>query len=420
MNPGGKVTGVAGLRLTFAQADFRNLFMANTAFTAAQWMQRVAFGWLLWSATESGTLLGLLAIAELAPGIVLSPLGGILADRFDRRHLAALTQGVAVLQSIATAIVIAVGLADPVLILLLAVVSGSAASLGETSRTLILRDAVPRECLPTALSLAAVSVNATRFLGPALAGLLIDYGAATIFWVNTAIGIALTIIVLRQPKRPVGGDRAERHILRAMVTGLKAVSGNRQIASVLAIFALTGLLVRPLYELLPGVSSEMFGGAVEGYVQLLMTIGLGALIGAILITLWTHDRPSATFALSSLGACIALGGVAIASDMAQATLACAILGFCLCISAARSQLILVTEASDAVSGRVLSLWNMLIRAGPALGALTLGAAMDFVGARTAFLAASGAALLLTLAPIFPASLLRAKPAAPVADSRMKS
>ncbi len=397
------LSGTAALRRVMADTAYRSLFLASTAMMASQWMQRIALGWIMWELTGSTTWLGLLASAELLPGLFFGPLGGVLADRMNRKQIVLVCQAAALIISVATGLVVFLGLSTPLLLMALTAAGGIAAALQESARTLLQRDATPRNCLPTGMSMTAISVNVTRFLGPALAGPLVIWpGPASIFWINAAVSLVMiaTVISLRTLHASGPGGAPREAFLHQLWTGLKAASSHSVVTPVLLVFAATAFLVRPVYELMPAFADRLFGGNVQDYSYLIMGVGAGAVIGAVIVTLNAPARPAMMFFWSSLAACLSLTAFSATPGILSATLAATILGFFMCISAATSQLVMVLDTDESVSGRVLSLWGALMRGAPALGALATGAVLDGMGYRLPLALSGAAAALLTGAAIF--------------------
>ena len=377
------MTGTAALVRVMSDTAYRNLFLASTAVMASQWMQRIALGWIMWELTGSTTWLGLLASAELLPGLFFGPLGGVLADRMSRKRMVLICQTAAFLISVATGIVVFLGLSTPLLLMALTAAGGIAAALQESARTLLLRDATPRDCLPTGMSMTAISVNVTRFLGPALAGPLVIWpGPGSIFWINAAVALVMiaTMLTLRL-KHATAAPANREPFLRQLWIGMKAASSHPVVTPVLLVFAATAFLVRPVYELMPAFADRLFGGNVQDYSYLIMGVGAGAVIGAVIVTLNAPTRPAMMFFWSSLFACLSLAAFSATPGILSATLVATILGFFMCISAATSQLVMVLDTEESVTGRVLSLWGALMRGAPALGALATGAVLDLMGYR---------------------------------------
>lgn len=377
------LTGTAALVRVMSVAAYRNIFLASATLMASQWMQRIALGWIMWELTHSTTWLGLLAAAELLPGLFFGPLGGVLSDRMNRKQIVLVSQVISLILSVTTGVVVFMGLSTPMILIALTTAGGIISALQESSRTLLQRDVTPRDCLPTGMSMTAISVNVTRFLGPAIAGPLVIWpGPASIFWINAAAALVMIAAVLSLTGITTTSAAANREpFLRQLWNGVKAASSHNVVTPVLLIFAATAFLVRPVYELMPAFADRLFGGNVQHYSHLIMGVGAGAVVGAVMVTLNAPSRPAMTFFWSSLAACLSLAGFSITPGIVTATLAAAILGFFMCISAATSQLVMILDTEESVSGRVLSLWGALMRGAPALGALATGGVLDLMGYR---------------------------------------
>ncbi|MEZ5937948.1 MAG: MFS transporter [Hyphomonadaceae bacterium] len=408
---GSTVRGLDALARVFSAPQYRLLFAMTSVTMASQWMLRIAQGWLLWELTGSGGWLGFLAMAELAPGLVLGPVGGVLADRMDRRRLVGLCQVVVAAVSAATGLLVLFGGVTPVLLVCLAACAGSAAALQEASRSLLLRDVTPSECLPTGMSLTAISVNVTRFLGPAIAGPLIaNVGPSIVFWINTVSALLLLVVVSRLSAQAEQAAGRGAHFMIDLWRGVAAAASHPVITPVLVIFAVTAIAVRPLYELMPAFASGLFGGSVEDYSQLVMAVGVGAVVGAVIVTLHASARPARLFMWSSLGAAFALIGFAFARETIGGLAAAAVLGFFMCISAATSQLTVILDADQETGGRVLSVWSTLMRAGPAIGAVVMGLAVDVAGYRIPLWCGAGLTILALTAIMLAGERRRRAPA----------
>ena len=395
----GHLAGKAALVKVLSYAPYRRLFLTTTVAMATQWMQRIGLGWIMWELTGSTTWLGLLAMAELAPGLVLGPVGGVLSDRMPRKRIVLMCQAVLCCLSVTTGLVVFFGVASPILLVLLTCAAGSTAALQESSRSLLLRDVTPKDCIPTGMSMTAISVNVTRFLGPAIAGPLVVWpGPAVLFWVNASIAVWMIATVIGIEINAASRGAGRDSFLRQLWDGVRAAARHPVVTPVLLIFAATAFLIRPVYELMPAFADRLFGGDAQDYSYLIMGVGAGAVVGAVIVTLRAPVHPAMMFFWSSLAAAFALIGFSGTGGMVSGAAAAAALGFFMCISAATSQLVMILETDEVVSGRVLSLWGALMRGAPALGALATGAVLDLLGYRVP-LAISGliAACLTALA-----------------------
>lgn len=409
-----RLSGWAAFLRVAADGRYRAYLLSAAVSMAGQWMQRIALGWLLWEQTHSGVWLGALAVASLAPGLVFGPVGGVLADRMDRRFLVVSGEATLLVQAVLLGFVATLGLATPLLMLALVAFAGSVAALQESARSLLMQEVTPPECIATGMSLNAVAVNVTRFIGPALAGPLIAlFGPGPVFWVNAASGLCFLLTVANLRDLGTVADRRQEHAGAAtgVWSGFKAVGSHATIAPVLIVFAASAVLIRPFYELMPAFAEHVLAGDVKEFSQLIMAIGVGAMIGGAVTTLLAPRRPIRMFMWSSFAACVAISLFAATASLAMAVAAALLLGFCMSINAISSQLVVVMDAPSFARGRILSLWGAAIRGGPALGALAMGASFDLFGYRWPVWAGAGLCSLIIVATF----LIMRRPKAPASQ-----
>jgi len=216
-----------------------------------------------------------------------------------------------------------------------------------------------------------------------------------VFWVYAAVSVALCIVVTTLPT-PAAKRAGQGSFLADLRGGVVAAATHPSVTPVLLVFALTALGIRPLYELMPAFAANLFSGEVAEYSSLIMAVGIGAVVGAVYVTLKAPTRPGRMVMWSSVGACLALAGFALAQNLIVGLIACGWLGLFMCTSAATSQLAVILHAEPDTTGRVLSLWGTLMRGGPALGALVLGGVVDAAGYRTPLIVSAALGLVCIL------------------------
>jgi predicted MFS family arabinose efflux permease len=398
--PSGRLGGV---RRALAHPTYRAYTAGNAVSLIGTWIQRIAVGWLTWDITGSGTWLGLVAFADLAPAVIIGPLGGVLADRLDRLRLIRAMQTCSMLQALALFALTAAGAISIGALFALVLANGVIIGMNQPARLALVPALVPRADLAAAVAINSITFNLARFIGPAIAGaLIVSLGVAAAFAANALSFVAFLIVLTRLRLAPravrTGAGRGLAGVVGDLAHGLRYVAGHGGVAMLLGLGLALSLAVRPFVELLPGFAEAVFAGGAETLATLSATVG----IGAVAAGLWLAQRGSSgglgriTLAATALAAVAVLGFVA--SDRLWLALPCiALAGFALVATGVSAQTLIQLGIDGTVRGRVLSLYGLIFRGGPALGALAMGAASELAGLRLPL--AVGALLMLALAAL---------------------
>jgi predicted MFS family arabinose efflux permease len=375
--------GLGNVVLAFAHRNYRIYAGGNAISLVGIWMQRVAVGWLAWTLTHSGTWLGVMSMAEFFPVVFLSPLAGALADRRDRVGIIRVTQIAGSIEATLLAVLVYTGTITIQLLFVLTLLLGVFNAMAQPSRLALIPTLVDRAALPSALAINAIIFNSARFLGPAAAGIVIarvSVGAA--FTVNAATYIAFLIAMTNLrglPALPVG---ATQSVLKASAEAYVYASSHPGIAPMLLLFTVTTIGTRGFVELFPGFADSVFGRGPEGLSMLTSTVGLGAICGA----LWMLLRPAiAGLTRLVLGNALVISLAILAftaTDRFILALPCVFLaGMAMTISGIGAQTLLQAAVDIRMRGRIMALYGMIFRAGPAVGAVLMGSFSERFGLR---------------------------------------
>ena len=347
------------------------------------WMQRVAVGWLAWSLTHSGTWLGIVSMAEFFPVVFLSPLAGALADRRDRVGIIRVTQIAGSIEASLLADLVYTGAITIELLFGLTLILGIFNAVAQPSRLALIPTLVDRAALPSALAINAIIFNSARFLGPAVAGVIIaKLSVAAAFTVNAVTYVAFLIAMTNLRGIRALPVAATQGVLKASAEAYGYASRHPGIAPMLLLFTITTIGTRGFVELFPGFADSVFGRGPEGLATLTSTVGLGAIFGAG----WMLLRP----AVSGLTALV-LGNTLMISlailgftltDRFTIALPCVFLaGTAMTITGVGAQTLIQAAVDIRMRGRIMALYGMIFRAGPALGAVLMGLLSERFGLR---------------------------------------
>jgi predicted MFS family arabinose efflux permease len=378
------ISGFGPIARALQHSDFAIYTAGSAVSLIGTWVQRVATGWLAWDLTGSGAWLGAVAFADLFPTLLVGPIAGAAADRWDRLTVTRTTQWLALLQAMVLSVLALTGGMTIGLLCALTALGGIATAFNQPARLAMVPSLVPRADLVSALAINSIVFNLARFIGPAVAGLMIvTTGVAAAFAANALSYAAFlgALSRLRADPAPVG-TAGQRSFLDQIVEGMIYAKSHNGIAAILLISIITSICSRPMVELLPGFAADVFKSGADGLAVLTSSIGLGAVGGG----LWIGGRSRAAGLTRVALACSLAMAATTALFTATSTLIVAApllaaAGFCMSSTGIATQTLIQLAVPSSMRGRVLSLYGLIFRGGPALGALAMGAATESFGFR---------------------------------------
>ncbi|MFL2770859.1 MAG: MFS transporter [Rhodospirillaceae bacterium] len=366
----------------FRIRNFALYTAGNTLSLIGMWVQRLAVGWLMWELTGSGAWLGAIAIAEFLPIVLLTPLGGVIADRFDRLRISLIAQTFACAQAVALWLLTLSAVITPEILVALMMIGGITNAMNQAARVTLVVNMVPRELMSTAIAINSIIFNVARIVGPATAGALIYFtDIAWAFLVNAISYSALVgaLLYIRMPRAkntiPLTGS-----YFRDLMEGSRFTFSHSGLAAIIALTAVNSVLARPLIDLLPGFAGDVFKAGPEGLAILTSSMG----VGAICASLWLAQRGRISGLTEIVCIGVMLNGAAVAlfalsTSLWTGAILLAVSGFTQACTGTGTQTLLQSAVADRLRGRVISLWLVIGRGGPALGALVMGTLAEFVG-----------------------------------------
>jgi MFS family permease len=361
----------------------------------ASWMQRVGVGWLAWELTHSPGWLGAIAAADFAPMLVLAPLAGAVADRGHPLRQMQVAQGLILAQALALAALTFAGRMTIELLFALALLLGCLQPFSVGARHAVVPSTVPREHFATAIALDSAIFQTSRFIGPAIAGILIPTVGVGGTFAAYAVGIAVFLGALFCLDLPPPQRKAHQqaHILQDVKEGLAYVRGHPGIWPVFLLLSVVSVLIRPLQDMLPGFAGGVFQAGATGLAWLTASLGVGATISATWIATRGHVAGLArVFVVGCLGVGLATLGFVATTELWVALIFGVLSGFTLNAMSTSTQALVQSAVADHMRGRVMSLYTVTFRGTPAIGAVGLGLLAERFGLRLTFAAAGVACL----------------------------
>jgi len=377
--------GLGNITRAFAHRNYLVYVSGNSISLIGWWLERVAVGWLTWTLTHSGAWLGLISLADFLPVFFLAPFAGVLADRRDRVWTIRITQWIGCMQASLLAILVFSDAMTIEILFALVLMLGIASGVAQPSRLALIPTLVDRESLAAALAINSVIFNLARFIGPALAGIVIaEIGIAAAFAANAVSYIAFQISLLNLRGLPPQPAVGRQNVLRASVEAFSYAYRHSGIGPMLLLFVVTTIGTRGFIELFPGFADQVFGRGPQGLAMLTSTVGLGAICGAS----WMVLRSAITGLANVVLVCTLVMSLAIlaftATDALYLALPCVfVAGAMMTITGTGAQTLIQAAVDARMSGRVMALYGMIFRAGPAVGAVLMGTLSEYVGLRLA-------------------------------------
>ena len=323
----------------------------------------------------------------------------MLADRFDRLAIAKVVQVIAFAQAVALTVLAVSGLITPELLVLFTLIGGIDQAFYQPVRQAMAPNLVRPEDLPSAIAINAITWGSARFIGPALAGLILVIGDAWMaFALNSCTYIVMLIVLWQIRLTP--DPETERRSLGvggALMEGYRYAIGHPAIGPSLLLLGVTALFARPVAELLPGFAGAVFGRGAEGLAWLTSAMGAGALAAG----LWMAARGrlagmTSLAVMSILAGAVFLLVFATTSNFAVAVICMVGVGAVHVVAGTAVQTMIQMVAAPNLRGRVLAFYGLLWMGGAAVGALIMGVLSEWIGLRAPVAVGGGVCLLIWL------------------------
>ena len=391
--------GGSGLGRALRSRNYRLFFLGQGLSLIGTWMSRVAAGWLVYRLTGSPLLLGLVGFAGQIPTFLLTPVAGVLLDRWDRHRVLLWTQVAALAHAALLAAFTLSGVVTVHHVLVLAVFQGLINAFDLPARQTLVVDLVERrEDLPNAIALNSSLFNSARLIGPSIAGLMIAaVGEGWCFALDAAsyVAVIAALSAMRLPPRPP--RRAPSRIRAELAEGLRYVARTPRIRDVLVLLTVISFAGTPYLVLMPAIATEVFGGGPTTLGALMGAVGLGALTGALYLAARPSTEGLDRFLVAAAGVFAAgLLAFSLTPSFWAALVILAITGFGMIAHVAACNTLLQTEVEEDKRGRVMSFYGMTFFGSLPLASLLGGALAERIGVQATVFAGGVIALVAVL------------------------
>jgi MFS family permease len=383
----------------FHYRDFRILWLGAFTSTVGSWMQKVAQSWLVFDLTKSSVYLGLDDFLGQLPILLFTLVGGVVADRHDRRQVLIGSQIVQMATALTLAALVYFDRVHVAAILGLSFVAGLGQAFGGPAYQALIPSLVEKKDLPNAIALNSIQFNLARVIGPLLAGAtLAAWGTAACFGLNGLSFLVVMVALLSmsiQHVRPTG----QKPMLDEMRGGLRYARGEPAIVGLTILGGLTTFLGLPLLTFLPIFAREIFHGDINRFSHMMSFSGAGAVCGALVVAWLGRFRHMGWVLLVILGVFGALvTAFALSRVIWLSDLLLFLTGGTLLMTFSMTSSLVQLIVPDHLRGRVMSIYMVAFRGGMPLGSLAAGYAASWTSAP--FVLAVNGILIVAVATYF--------------------
>jgi MFS family permease len=386
----------SSLLRAFRHRNYRLFFAGQLVSLVGTWMQSVALAWLVYRLTGSATVLGLVGFAGQIPVFLLSPVGGAVADRFNRHALLIWTQVASMVLALALAALTLAGTLEMSHLFALAALLGVVNAFDIPARQSFVVEMVGREDLVNAIALNSSMFNGARLVGPAIAGVMVaTIGEGWCFFVNgvSYLGVIAGLLAMRIER----ADAVAAHgsPLTSVVEGFRYVAHTGPIRALLLLLGVLSFVGMPYAVLMPIFADSILSGGPSGLGLLMGASGAGALVGALVLA---GRQGIAGLGGWVAGAAFLFGFTLIVFALSRAFWMSVVIlvatGFFMIVALASSNTLIQSMVPDRLRGRVMSVYSMMFMGMAPFGSLAAGAVAERLGAPAA-VALGGAACMAT-------------------------
>ncbi len=393
--PPARGTGFSRGFTAMRHPNYRRFWFGQIGSLVGAWMQSVALPWLVLQLGGSPLQLGLVMAFMFGPSMFLAPLGGVLADRVDKRRMLIAVNAVAMVQASTLFVLAFTGVVEIWHVYLLALVAGFVNAVEMPVRQSFVAELVPREDLVNAIALSSTSFNLSRVVGPAVAGVTIAvFGVAINFGIN-ALSF-LSVITGLLLIRPDALHRAPRpasfpSIRASLGEGLRYARATPTVLWPLVLLGGIAALAMNFQTLLPLFVRDALALGSGGYGALFAAMGAGSLVGSLTLAFMTSQRPLMRLIVGGGAGFVVLAfGLGFVRAPLVAFPVVIGIGFASMLMVNTINVTIQNSVPDALRGRVMSLYVTVFAGSAPIGGLIAGALAEAWGAAAAF--SIGAAL----------------------------
>lgn len=386
--------------------DFNYMWLAATASSISLWTLLLGNAWVVYKLSDSSTWVALAVFASMFP-FFLAPIGGLIADRLERRNLLVVTRAAALAGTAALFAIAAAGWLEVWIVVAAALVLGLVRSAETPADSALVANVVGKEAIANAVVLSTTTRLGSRAVGPILAGpLLGTLGVEGAYGVALLFSVAATVLLLPVSTRSYGGVTDFRQFVSGTKEGIRYVLNTGPVLAVFIIVVAHCALTMSFDAMLPGFASHDLHDPTRGFTILSLGVGAGAFFGTLSLAVLTRGNRGTLFLAMVIISGIGPVFMSISTTLPAAATAAVLMGSSQAVAMALASVFIQEVVDDAVRGRVMSLYLMSAGGLMAVANLGYGALADVFGAPLLFLVPGLVFLAIVAATLFSSPHLR--------------
>ena len=363
--------------------QYRLYLIGNVFGMNANWITRLVIGWLAWDLTKSASFVGFVSFLAYAPVLLGGPLFGVITDRVELRTAMLTVQFIIASLAVVMLGVVAFDAMTPEFLAIYALTIGTAFSAYQPIRLTLGPRLVRADRVSSVVSLGALNFNISRLTGPAIAGALIaNFGVTVTTLAVCILYIPFLIILSRLKPRDRNVQSEALPFWQSLRQGIVFVATNRLILIAMITTGLFSLVIRASLEVLPIIADGVFERGAAGLGIITAAAGVGAIVASIIQVSARPPvkghLPRRALVATLLGSIMTLA-LGRNADWTTAVILIGGIGFTSTLVGVNFQSAVQMQLDDDIRGRVMSLWMTVAVGGTALGALAVGALIDYLG-----------------------------------------
>jgi MFS family permease len=378
--------------------NFRLFFIGQTLSLIGTWMQQLAQGWLVLTLTNSVFWVGFVAFLGSVPVVLFTLPAGVYVDRAHKRRIVTVCQALMLVQAVVLTALTALGRIHAWQVAALAALLGCLQAVEIPARQSFFVELVGKDDLTNAIALNSGAFNASRIVGPAIAGILVArVGMAWCFALNALSYVAVLVSLVRMRLPRFDRPQPAANGLERFREGIRFVRGERRVLALVLSTALLSVFGFPYLVLLPVFARDVLRVGAEGLGVMSASVGIGAVVSALILAAFgTRTGRGRMVVLAGPSFGVAVAAFALSRSYPLALLMLAASGFTMVLNNAATNTLLQHLVTDHLRGRVMSVWTFVFVGFAPIGSLWVGWLAGAIGASSA-LAISGMCCAIAVA-----------------------